>query len=292
MCFTKKAKLGFGVFLLLGVTKLALGVETITVAATEYPNGEILESAVKPLLAKQGYDLKIIYYPSYNDDRITFHQGPQINWQSTRLNPNFQVIDGKADANFFQHQAYLDEFNQNYSVNLLAVESVFYVPYGLYVAKGKESALVNTKNPHNIQSGSTVLIPDYFINEERSLHFLQNLHLLALESDSAHLNLQDITNNPYQLDIYKADSSLLPTMLDSQKADIVIMNSGQASRQGIAFNRAIMIEPQNSRYLNILVTTKDNLNKPKLKALAKALHSEEVKKFIQTKYHGEVIPAF
>ena len=65
--------------------------ETLTVAATPVPHAEIL-NFVKPQLAKEGVELKVKEFTDY-------------------IQPNVQVSEKRLDANFFQHQPYLDEFN-------------------------------------------------------------------------------------------------------------------------------------------------------------------------------------
>ena len=75
--------------------------ETLTVAATPVPHAEILEF-VKPALAAQGVDLKVKVFTDY-------------------VQPNVQVAEGRLDANFFQHQPYLDEFNASRGTTLVSI---------------------------------------------------------------------------------------------------------------------------------------------------------------------------
>ncbi|MOA60603.1 Methionine-binding lipoprotein MetQ precursor [compost metagenome] len=55
---------------------------------------------------------------------------------------------------------------------------------------------------------------------------------------------------------------------------------------------ALFIEGADSPYANILVTRSDNKDAPGIKKLVEALHTPEVKAFIQEKYKGAVVPAF
>ena len=55
---------------------------------------------------------------------------------------------------------------------------------------------------------------------------------------------------------------------------------------------SLFIEDANSPYANLLVAREDNKNSPAIKKLAAALNSPEVKKFIEEKYKGAVVPAF
>ncbi len=55
---------------------------------------------------------------------------------------------------------------------------------------------------------------------------------------------------------------------------------------------SLIIEGNESPYVNILVSRKDNKNDEAIQKLAKALTTEQVKAFILEKYKGAVVPAF
>ena len=106
--------------------------DTLTVAATPVPHAEILEF-VKPALAKEGVDLKVKVFTDY-------------------IQPNVQVAEKRLDANFFQHQPYLDEFNKAKGTNLISVAGVHLEPLGAYSSKYK--ALTE------LPGGANVVIPN------------------------------------------------------------------------------------------------------------------------------------
>ena len=93
--------------------------QTISVAASPTPHAEILEIS-KELLAAKDITLDI---QSYNDYVI----------------PNTVVDDGTLDANFFQHEPYLDDFNAENGTHLVNVVGVHVEPMGLY--GGKQTSL-------------------------------------------------------------------------------------------------------------------------------------------------------
>ena len=86
--------------------------KVITVAASPTPHAEILKVAAE-VLAKDGWTLKITEYPDY-------------------VVPNTVVEDGEMDANYFQHQPYLDTFNAENKTHLVSVAQVHYEPFGIY----------------------------------------------------------------------------------------------------------------------------------------------------------------
>ena len=86
--------------------------KTITVAASPTPHAEILAVAAE-VLEKEGWKLEIVEYNDY-------------------VVPNNVVEDGEIDANYFQHQPYLDTFNEENGTHLVSVAMVHYEPFGIY----------------------------------------------------------------------------------------------------------------------------------------------------------------
>jgi len=74
--------------------------------------------------------------------------------------------------------------------------------------------------------------------------------------------------------------------------DGYITNTNKILEAGIDANSALFREGKDSPYANILVTKKSRVNDPAVVALKNALTTEEVRKFIEEKYKGAVIPAF
>ena len=92
---------------------------TLKVGASPSPHAEILEH-VAPILAEQNVTLDIVEFDDY-------------------VMPNTGVEDGSLDANYFQHQPYLDDFNAENGTHIVSVGVVHYEPMGLY--PGKTSSL-------------------------------------------------------------------------------------------------------------------------------------------------------
>lgn len=89
----------------------------ITVAASVTPHAEILEIA-KDILAKKDITLKIVEFTDY-------------------VQPNNVVENGEADANYFQHVPYLEEFNAQNGTHVVSAAAIHVEPMGLYGGKQK-----------------------------------------------------------------------------------------------------------------------------------------------------------
>ena len=108
--------------------------KTITVAASVTPHAEILTEVVKPILKEQGYTLKVVEFLDY-------------------VQPNLVVEQGGADANYFQHNRYLEDFNATRGTHLVAAAQVHYEPFGVYRGSFTGSSL------RDLPNGAKVGIP-------------------------------------------------------------------------------------------------------------------------------------
>ncbi len=238
--------------------------DTLTVAATAVPHAEILEF-VKPQLAKEGVDLNVKVFTDY-------------------IQPNVQVAEKRLDANFFQHQPYLDEFNKGKGTNLVAVTGVHLEPLGAYSSKWKKLT--------DLPGGANVVIPNDATNGGRALLLLQKAGLIKLKNPTDILSTpKDIVENTKDLKIRELEAATLPRVLT--QVDLALINTNYALEAKLDPSKdALAIEGNDSPYVNILVARPDNKDSPAMQKLAAALHSPEVKTFIQDKYKGAIIPAF
>ncbi|QVM96681.1 MetQ/NlpA family ABC transporter substrate-binding protein [Pseudomonas sp. B21-012] len=238
--------------------------ETLTVAATPVPHAEILEF-VKPALAKEGVDLKVKVFTDY-------------------IQPNVQVAEKRLDANFFQHQPYLDEFNKAKGTHLVSVAGVHLEPLGAYSSKYKKL--------DELPSTATVVIPNDATNGGRALLLLDKAGVIKLKDNSNILSsVKDIVENPKNLKFRELEAATIPRVLT--QVDLALINTNYALEAKLNPEKdALVIEGSDSPYVNILVARPDNKDSEDMKKLAAALHSPEVKKFIEEKYKGAVKPAF
>ena len=77
------------------------------------------------------------------------------------------------------------------------------------------------------------------------------------------------------------------------QVDLALINTNYALEAKLDPSKdALAIEGNDSPYVNILVTREDNKDSDAVQKLVKALHTPEVKKFINEKYKGAILPAF
>ncbi len=241
---------------------------TIKVGASPAPHAEILE-AVKETLAAEGYELDIVEYNDY-------------------IIPNTATESGELDANYFQHQPYLTDFNEQNGTHLVSVASIHYEPFGIYAGK--------TASLEELADGATIAVPNDGTNEARALMLLQAQGLITLKEDAGFTaTILDIESNPKNLDIKEIEAAQLPRSL--QDVDMAVINGNYAIEAGLnAGTDALAVEDANSEaaqtYANILVVKEGNEGNEGVQALAKALQSEAIREFMNTTYEGAVLPIF
>ena len=236
----------------------------VTVAATPIPHSEILNE-IKPLLAKEGIDLKIIEFTDY-------------------VKPNLALADKEVDATFHQHLPFLEKFNAEHNTNLVSAGNVHIEPMGVYSHKIKTLSDLPLK--------AKVAIPNDPSNGGRALLILQAAGLIKLkDGGTVSSTVQDITDNPKQLQFSELDAAQVPRAIDD--VDIAVINTNFALEAGLnPLKDSLFLEAKDSPYANILAIRAGDESRPEIQKLLKALQSPEVKKFIEDKYKGAILPSF
>ena len=238
----------------------------LVVAASPTPHAEILNFVKKNLAKKAGLDLEVKEFQDY-------------------IVPNTATEDGSVDANYFQNQPYLDDFNKKRGTHIVPVVTVHLEPLGLYSHK--------VKSVDALKSGATVAVPNDAVNEARALKLLVANGLITLKAGAgSEATPQDIDKNPKGLKFKEVEAAQTARSLDD--VDAAVVNGNYAISAGLkpATDALVLESAKNSPYGNFLAVKKGNEKDPRVKKLAKLLTSPEVKKFIEDKYAGSVIPSF
>lgn len=239
-------------------------VQKLKVGATPVPHAEIL-NLIKDDLKAAGVELEIVEFTDY-------------------VTPNIALNDKQIDANFFQHQPYLDTFVKDRGMKLVSLAGIHVEPLGLYSQKMKSIA--------DLKSGATIAIPNDPTNEGRALLLLQANGLIKLNSKAGlEATPIDIIDNPKKLKFSELDAAQLPRVL--KDVDGAIINGNYAMEAKFNPEKdALILEGAESPYVNIITIRAGMENDPRLQALVKALKSDKVKKFISENYAGGVVAVF
>lgn len=240
--------------------------KTIKVAASATPHAEILEYA-KTALKEKGYDLEVTIFDDY-------------------VKPNEVVESGEFDANYFQHEPYLNSFNEEKGTHLVIAGKIHYEPFGIYPG--------TKKSLDDIVDGDTIAVPNDTTNEARALLLLQDNGIIKLK-DGAGINatVNDIEENPHNIEIVELEAAQVARVVD--ETSFVVLNGNYALQAGFSVSKdALAYETSDSEaaktYVNVIAVKEGNENNEAIKALVDVLKSDDVKKYINDTYDGAVLP--
>ena len=240
---------------------------TIVVGASPSPHAEILKAA-QPLLAEKGITLEIKEFTDY-------------------VQPNLALNTGDLDANYFQHQPYLDQFNADNDMDLVALGAVHYEPMGIFAGNSSDLAA--------LPDGAKVGVPNDATNEARALLLLESNGLIKLKEDAGVAATKlDIVENPHNLEIVEMEAAQLPLSLGS--LDIAVINGNYALSGGLCISDALAIEEADSlaaeTYQNVVAVRNGDETRPELQTLIEVLNSQEIADYINETFEGAVAPVF
>ena len=238
----------------------------IRIAASPSPHAEILEKAAE-LLAEEGITLEVTEFEDY-------------------VQPNLVVENGDFDANYFQHVPYLDSFNEEQGTHLVVAGKIHYEPFGLY--PGSKDSL------DALEDGDSVAVPNDTTNEARALLLLQdNGYITLKEGAGLTATVNDITDNPHDLEIVELEAAQIPK--HTGDIDYLIMNGNYALEAGYNVqDNALVFESSDSEaaktYVNVIAVKEGTETDAAIQKLVEVLKSDEIVSFISETYGENVIP--
>lgn len=240
----------------------------VRVGASTTPHAEILRQIVDDM-KERGYELEVVEYQDY-------------------VLPNTGVNDGELEANYFQHQPYLDDFNAENGTKVVSIAKLHYEPFGIY--PGKKSAVAD------LAAGDQIAIPNDGTNEGRALHLLEQEGVIVLKSGTGlTATLADVESYKIDVEIVEMEAAQIPRSL--QDIALGVINGNYAINAGLNVAKdAIAVEAADGlaaqTYGNVLCVKEGNENADFAKALVECLETDKIRKFMNDTYEGAVVPLF
>ena len=240
------------------------GLREITAIADLTPHSELLEY-IEPSLEAAG--LKVVLVATAAD--------------STTLE---KTQNGEIDFSFYAHWPYVNDQNETNGFTIANAGDIHVEPIRAYSDK--------YTSVDEISDGDVVAIPNDATNEFRALKILEDQGLITLDDSvdsTLSATVDSITSYEKDIQIVELDSAqIIPTKDDF---DFFITNTNKALEAGITSNVLFSESGDNNPFANIISVASGNENDPASQAVVAALRSEAVRKYIEEKYNGAVIPA-
>lgn len=235
----------------------------IKVGVESGPEFVVAQTAQKIAKEKYGLEVELVEFNDY-------------------ILPNTALNDGDIDINIIQHKPFLNHIIKQRGYKLAIVGNTFIYPLAGYSKK--------IKSLDELQSGSTIGIPNDATNRGRALLLLQKEGLIKLKDPKSLISsASDIIENPKNLKIIDMDPAILTEILNDDKVSIAIINNTFAAKEGFTLKDGLFVEDKDSPYMNVIVSREDNKDAENVKKFIKAYQSNEVAEITDREFKGGAV---
>ncbi|MEI5991457.1 MetQ/NlpA family ABC transporter substrate-binding protein [Enterococcus crotali] len=231
----------------------------IRVGTSPGPYSELFLDAVKPILEKEGYQIKETQFTEL-------------------IQADVALTEGTIDLNVDQHTAYLNNFNENKGTQLVGITAIPTVPAGLF--PGKRSTL------DEVEKGDKIGIPDDASNTARAFNLLQKAGWIKLKAgiDPVKATKEDIEDNPKNLELVQMSSAQIPRSLAD--LDYAVIPGSIVYSAKLDPKDSLLSEDVLKNYELVATVDKKNQESGWAKAVVNAYHSDEFKKYLKEHNQG------
>lgn len=249
-----------------GTADKADKVEKVKIGVVSESAIEIWKDVAKRL-KDQNIDLEVVEFTDYNQ-------------------PNIALKNGDIDLNAFQHVAFLEDFNKNNDADLTPIGFTFVSPLGIYSEK--------IKDIKELKDGDSIAIPNDVTNGGRALLLLQALDLIKLDTKAASPTVNDITENPKNIQIKELDAAQTARSLQDVAAAVVNTNyavdAGFSPKKDALYLDTDNISEVKDIYKNVIAARKADKDNKVYKKVVAEYQTEATKKLIDSTTNGTDIP--
>jgi len=229
-----------------GAGAIAKDPKQIVIGTSAGPYADQLRYGVKPILERQGWQVKVVEFNDY-------------------IQPNFALAEGSLDANVFQHMVYLNKFARDHKLALSALVTIPTAPIAIYSRRHRSLDAA--------RAGTTVALPNDPTNQARALVMLEQLGWIQLRpnTDPVKASERDVARNLRGIKLLPLEAAQLPRALED--ADYAFVNGNYALASGLKLTEALRTETVSRNYVNLVAVRSADLDKPFARDLAAAYRS-------------------
>lgn len=257
-------RLALALVLLLAAALPASAQDVVRLGVTAGPHAQIAEVA-RQVAERDGLRLQVVEFQDY-------------------IQPNAALDAGDLDANSYQHLPFLQSQVQARGYRISPVGYTVSFPMGFYSKRYKSLA--------ELPQGARIGIQNDPSNSGRALALLQQRGLIRLKPGAGLAATPvDIVANPKGLRIVQVEAAQLPRSLDDLDASAI--NTNYALQAGLVPARdSIAIEDAANPYANLIAVRTADKDRPWVAKLVRAFQSPEVRRLVETRFPGSMVPAF
>lgn len=220
----------------------------LVIGTSAGPYADQIKLGIKPILEKQGYQVKLVEFNDY-------------------VQPNIALAEGSLDANVFQHITYLNKFAAEHKLALSPLVTIPTAPIAIYSKKHKALS--------EVREGATVALPNDPTNQARALVLLDQLGWIKLKAgvDPLRASERDVAQNIRKVKLVPLEAAQLPRSL--QDTDYSFINGNYALASGLKLKEALITEKISPNYVNLVAVRTADKDKQFARDIEAAYRSKE-----------------
>lgn len=186
----------------------------------------------------------------------------------SQVNP--ATASGDVDMGWFQHIAYLADYNNSAGDTITPIASTSIYPLGLYSDR--------YDSVEELQDGDEIAVPNDSINQSRALLLLESAGLISFTSETTAPTESDVDTENSKVAITPVSAEQTVLSLDSVAGSVI--NNDFLARGDIDPESALVSDGEENEsaypYVNIFSTTEANQDDETLNRVAELFHTPEV----------------
>lgn len=187
--------------------------------------------------------------------------------------PNITLNHGDIDANFFQHQPFLDNVIKETGFKIKGFAKGAASHVGLYSKR--------YKSLNELPENATVVIPNDPVNQGRALLLLQQANLIELTDTNNHLSaIKDIKSNPKNLKFIEVEGPQTARAIDDADLAFGYPHYLRLAKTADPESALLLDDNTNTRYAILFAVREDYQDK-----------DDKLKKFVEIYQHSPKVKA-
>ena len=164
---------------------------------------------------------------------------------------------------------------------MVSAANTFIYPIGAYSKK--------IKDIKELKDGAKIAFPNDATNGARALIMMHNAGLIKLKDpEDLQASKLDVVENPHKFKLIDADAPSLPRVLED--VDLAFINSNYAVNHDLLPQKdALLVEPKESPYVNIIATREGDENREEIKQFIQSYQTDEVLEVAEKIFKGAAV---
>ncbi len=198
--------------------------------------------------------------------------------------PNPALKDGEIDLNWFQHIAFLANYNVETQSDLAIVGPTVIYPMALFSTKHDSL--------DSLADGAEIAIPNDPVNEARALLLLKENNLVSFkDSQVSEPTVDDVDSQKSKVKVTPVDAA--QTVISMESVDGSVINNDYIKDAGLSPKDALaQDDPANEsaqKYVNLFVSSAEQPDNETYQKIVELFHTPEVQASVEEDTEGTAI---